>query len=513
MKTGPRSLGAMLCACLLLIALSAMLAGQAKESDRSDTSIAPALTIYNQQFAVVRQGMALDLKPGENHLDVTDITAHLEPDSVFLRPLDEHRHLRILEQNYRNDPVSESMLLSFYEGKTIDFVRPDNSIVQGKVIRSGFVHHQTTTYGERYYQEQSVYQQVAGQPVVEVNGKLQFSLPGRPVFPDLADDTVLKPTLSWEVDTDKPGKIPAELSYITGGMTWEASYNAVAPEKGDDLELVGWVTLDNQSGKTFQNARIKLMAGDVNKIQRGYAAGQMITMNAAGMGGSIQPQVTERAFDEYHLYTLERPATLHDRETKQMEFVRASGVKAKTVYVYDGWKPDQNYGNWSMENIRNQQAFGTLSNPKIWVMQEFRNSAENHLGMPLPKGKVRFYRRDSDGQLEFTGENEIDHTPKDELIRVYSGNAFDLSGERRRADYHIDGSNRWVDESFEIKVRNHKSAPAEVRIVEHLYRWSNWEIRKNSDPFEKTDSQQIAFNVQIPADSEKVVTYQVHYSW
>jgi hypothetical protein len=241
----------------------------------------------------------------------------------------------------------------------------------------------------------------------------------------------------------------------------------------------------------------------------------MAKSQSYGVGGVMAggPEVTEKAFDEYHLYTLERPTTLHDRETKQVEFVRAAGVKSKTVYVYDGWKVDANYRNWTMETIRTQDAFGTQSNSKVWVMQEFKNSAGNHLGIPLPKGRVRFYRRDDDGQLEFTGENEIDHTPKDELIRIYTGNAFDLTGERHRLDYKLNTQARWVDESFEIKVRNHKSTPAEVRIVEHLYRWNTWDISKSADPFKKVDAQTAAFVVEVPPDGEKVVTYQVHYSW
>ena len=257
------------------------------------------------------------------------------------------------------------------------------------------------------------------------------------------------------------------------------------------------------------------MAGDVNKMQPNeiymYAAKAQAGPIGGVMGG--EPNVTEKAFDEYHLYTLQRPTTLHDRETKQVEFVRATGVKSKTVYVYDGWKVDPNYRNWTMETIRAQDAFGTQSNSKVWVMQEFKNSSENHLGIPLPKGRVRFYRRDDDGQLEFTGENEIDHTPKDELIRIYTGNAFDLTGERRRLDYKLNVQAKWVDESFEIKVRNHKSTPVEVRIVEHLYRWNTWEISKSSDPFKKVDAQSAAFAVEVPPDGEKVVTYQVHYSW
>jgi hypothetical protein len=288
----------------------------------------------------------------------------------------------------------------------------------------------------------------------------------------------------------------------------------VAPPKGNVLELVGWVTLDNQSGRTFRDARIKLMAGDINKVQ----PPEVMVMASAGRafgvgGGRFGPPMQERTFDEYHLYTLEHATTLHDRETKQVEMVRASGIQSKTVYVYDGFKVDQNYQNWTLDNIRQQESYGILSNPKVWVMQELKNSNENHLGMPLPKGRVRFYRRDDDGQLEFTGENDIDHTPKDETIRLYTGNAFDMTGERNRTEYRADFSARWIDESFEIKVRNHKSTPVEVRIVEHLYRWTSWDIVKNSDPFKKLDSQTVEFLAQIPPGGEKTLTYKVHYSW
>jgi hypothetical protein len=489
-------------------------------SEQSDNS--PALTIYNQKFAVVRQMLPLDLKPGTNHVEVTDITGHLEPDSVILRPLDAGHHLQILEQNYRNDPVTQELLLSLSEGKTIDFQVPGPNgmtrTVQGKIIRSGFVPHSALAYdfyGQQYRFAQQAYIQSGGnQPIIEVEGRLQFSLPGQPVFPALADDTVLKPTLSWQLDADKPGTIPTEFSYVTEGMNWDASYNVVAPPKGSVLQLVGWVTLDNESGKMFKDARIKLMAGDVNKMQppgsqpiSGFSAG--LAMDAREM----VPPVTERSFDEYHLYTLQNPTTLHDREIKQVEFVRAEGIQSKMVYVYDGFQIDPSYRGWSMESLRQQESFGTLSNPKVWVVQEFKNTADNHLGMPLPKGRVRFYRRDDDGQLEFTGENDIDHTPKDETIRLYTGNAFDLTGERHRTQFQFDSSAKWVDETFQIEVRNHKSGPVDVRVTEHLYRWKNWEIKITSDPYEKDDTQTIHFNVRIPANGAKTLKYQVHYSW
>jgi hypothetical protein len=158
-----------------------------------------------------------------------------------------------------------------------------------------------------------------------------------------------------------------------------------------------------------------------------------------------------------------------------VEFIRAANVSTTQLYVYDGLKLDPNrYNGWNWENIRNDSAYGTESNPKVWVMREFNNSEANHLGMPLPKGRVRFYRRNEDGQIEFTGENEIDHTPRDEKVRIYTGNAFDLTGERGRTDYRLDMNRQRLDESFEIKVRNHKKEPVDVRVVEHLYRWITW---------------------------------------
>src|SRR6266403_6265217 len=261
-----------LCAVFLWGVLDPTNQAWAAGADDEPKGEAPALTIYNQQFAVVRQKMPLDVKLGVNHVQVTDITAHLEPDSVILHPLDTGRRLQILEQNYRNDPVSQQLLLSLYEGKTIDFLETDKDgtarTVQGKIIRSGYVPHYAAfrSYGPQYAPQQAAVAQGSEQPVIEVNGKLQFSLPGQPLFPALADDTVLKPTLSWELLSDKPGAISAQFSYVTGGMNWEASYNVIAPPKSSVLALVGWVTLDNQSGKTFRDARLKLMAGDVNKV-------------------------------------------------------------------------------------------------------------------------------------------------------------------------------------------------------------------------------------------------------
>ncbi|HLJ87951.1 MAG TPA: hypothetical protein VKZ53_14110 [Candidatus Angelobacter sp.] len=493
----------MRCLWMCALAVSLAMAARAQSPEKSEPNAnQPALTIYNADFAVVRQTVPLDLKTGVNHVTFTDATAHIEPDSVILHDSTGRRSLQILEQNYRNDPVSQELLLSLFEGKTIDFQtapiaengKAKSLIVQGKIVRSGYVPQGSSL-----------------QPIIEVNGHLQFSLPGEPLFPALGDDTILKPTLDWLMETDKPGRGSADLSYITGGMNWHADYNVVAPPKGDTLDLVGWVTMDNHSGKQFDHARIKLMAGDVNKIQNQTGSIAL----ARDTNGSLEaaPPVTEKAFDEYHLYTLEHSTTLRDHETKQVEFISAIGIKAQRFYVYNGTAVDANQSYYTEEQIRDDQNYGTESNPKVWVMQEFKNSKENNLGIALPKGRLRFYRRGDDGQMEFTGENTIDHTPKDETVRVQTGNAFDIVGERRRTDYKLDSSRDSLDESFEIKVRNHKKEAVEVRVVEKLYRWSTWEIQQKSDNYSKLDSRTVEFRVQIPPDGEKVVTYQVHYSW
>ena len=471
-----------------------------------------ALTIYNQNFFVSREHVPLDLKSGVNEAQYTGVAAHLEPDSVILR--DPHgRALQILEQNYRNDPITQELLLSFYEGKTIDFSVGRNADgsevkVQGKVIRSGYV---PTNYINGYPQQAST------QPIVEVNGILRFGLPGEPRFPALSADSILKPTLSWLIETNAPGKFDAEISYVSGGMTWQSDYNVVVQDdpgkKTDLLDMIGWITMRNQSGKTFENARIKLLAGDVSKIQaptlagRAYAAKSMAVDEAA-----MAPPVQEKSFDEFHLYTLQRPTTLRDEETKQVEFVSSTGIHAQRLFIYDGAQIAQ-YGYYNSDQIRTDVNYGTASNPKIFVMEEFRNSDTNHLGMPLPKGKLRFYRRDTDGHLEFVGENTIDHTPKDETIRVYTGNAFDVVGERKRTNYHVDSNQHWMDESFEIRIRNHKKDPVDVRAVEHLYRWTNWKITEQSADFKKKDAQTVEFPVTVAPNGEQVVSYTVHYSW
>ena len=439
----------------------------------------PALTIYNGGYAVVRETLPIDLKSGLNQVSFAGVTAQVEADSVILRDVAGKAEFQILEQSYRNDPVSQSMLMSLFEGKTLEFVRheankPDR-IITGKVVRSGFVP------GGRFVE-----------PIIEVEGKLQFNLPGEPRFPSLGNDNVLKPTLNWKLNSAAAGKISAEVAYLSKGFTWEASYNLVATDQSDLLDVVGWVTMNNQSGMTFADAKLKLMAGDVHRVVDTFGRGMGGGMPMAALAKS-DAVVTEKSFDEFHLYTLGNPVTLRDKETKQVEFVRATGVKAERVYVYDG---------------AYQGGAG-----KVQVYREFKNTEANKLGLALPKGKVRFYSQDADRQLEFVGENEIDHTPKNELIRVLTGNSFDLVGEHRMTNETEDGANHVATQTFEIKVRNRKKEPAEIRIREHAHRSNTWTLTAQSQPHDKKDAHTFEFKVPLQPEEEKVITYTIRYTW
>ncbi len=465
---------------------------------------APSLTIYNQNFAVVRQTFPLQLNSGVNQVSFDDITSFVEPDSVVLRDPSGRVHLGILEQNYRTDVASQQNLLRAYEGKEIQF-QTASGIVPGKIIRAGGGYAANGCYGGNCG--------YSGETIVEIDGKIQFGLPGTPIFPALQNESLLKPALNWLLQSDRKAQVDAELSYITGGFTWEASYNVVAPENGDLLDMVGWITLQNHSGHTFENAHLQLMAGEVNKIEpsNGYLKsvnGNMITAAAP----LVDAATTEKPFDEYHLYTLQRPSTLENGETKQVEFVRGAGIPSKRLYVYEGYLlPDYLRSNWEYQFT--QPNVGMTSNKQVYIMREFRNSQADHLGIPLPKGRMRFYRRDSDGSLQFVGENVISHTPKDEIVRVYTGNAFDIIAERTRTDFHVDNSQRFIDEGYQIKLRNHKKEPVKVQVVEHLYRCDNWEITQKSIDYVKKDSNTVEFTASIPPDGEQVVTYSVHYTW
>jgi hypothetical protein len=490
-------------------------------------SPASALTIYNENFAVARSTIDLDLHPGLNEVSTNQVTTQLEPDSVVLRDLaaggpSAKPAFRIVEQNYDAAVVTQDWLLKKFEGKTIQFAISNlppgdghtvvTSTVDGKIVRAprGVIQD-----GPRVDPDQ---------PLIEVNGRLQFQLPGLPLFPASTDGLLLKPTLRWQIDSPKAQKLTAELAYITGGMNWEATYNVITSSSGDNTaassseekaDLVGWVTITNNTGVDFPQARIKLMAGDVAKIQpRNYDRLEPRVMEMAGRYIDGSDQVTQKAFDDYHLYDLNRTVSLEDGETKQVQFLEAAAVSVNRSYLYDGAAIDrQPIANYGGRFIQDQNYGLNSSNTKVQVLQEIKNSEANNLGIPLPAGRIRLYRRDVDGQIEFIGESTINHTPAEDSVKVTSGNAFDIKGSRTQTNFYIDNGRRTLDEYFEIKLANQKSQPVTVNVLEHLYRGDNWEIMQKSADYTKLDSHTIQFPVQVPAKGEASVTYAVRYTW
>jgi hypothetical protein len=468
------------------------------QQNQTKTGGTTALTIYNQDLAVARTTVDLDLKPGNNEVTTTKVTSQLEPDSVVLRDPTGRHAVQIEEQNYDAAIATQAWMLQKYEGQTIDFQiqhgnkEPWTSTVQGKILRA-------PTDGT--------------EPLIEVNGKMQFQLPGLPLFPASTDGLLLKPTLRWEIYSKDGAQFPAELSYLTHGFNWNATYNVVASGAGaagsgdEPVDIVGWVTISNNSGTDFTDARVKLMAGDVavnRPLQiRGRGVAYMLSAPVEA------PQaVTQKSFDDFHLYDLNRQVTLKDRETKQIEFIRAAGVPVTRKYVYDGAQQIP-YGG----GVYLDENLGLNSGKQVRIEQEFVNSKQNHLGMPLPAGVMRFYRSDSDGQMEFVGENNIDHTPEDGKVKLTTGTAFDVTGERKRTAFHVDSNERTIDESYEITVKNAKDKPVHVEVLEHLFRAANWDIVEKSSDFNKQDSSTVIFPITVPAHGQQQVSYTVHYSW
>jgi hypothetical protein len=477
--------------CLLLVSF---VSASAQQNQASGT----ALTIYNQDLAVVRTSVGLDLKPGINEVTTTKVTSELEPDSVVLRDPTERHAVQIGEQNYDAAIATQAWMLQKYEGQTIDFqvVHGDKvETVQGKILRADAN---------------------ANEPLIEVNGKMQFALPGLPMFPASTDGLLLKPTLRWEIYSKEATQFPAELSYLTHGFNWNATYNMVAGSAtgassgNEPMDIVGWVTISNNSGTDFTDAKVKLMAGNVAIIPPPRPRPMMMATQSVMVAGAA-PAVTQKTFDDFHLYDLNRQVTLKDRETKQIEFLRVTGVPVARKYIYDG--AEDFPGSWPDNGAWTEQNYGVASTEQVHVQLEFVNSKQNHLGMPLPAGVMRFYRSDTDGQMEFVGENTIDHTPEDGKVRLSTGTAFDVTGERKRTGFHVNSNERTIDESYTITVKNAKDKAVDVEVLEHLFRTANWDIVEKSSDFSKQDSSTVIFPITVPAHGEQQVSYTVHYSW
>lgn len=476
------------CVMLCVILSCTNIFAQQKQINASDrTSV--DLTIYNDNLSLIREERKIDLPTGLSHVVVPDIPATIDGTSLHFTSLTDPLAVRVLEQNYQYDLVSREKLLERYVGKEIQF-----GGVTGKLLAVG---SQSGFTGQNLGM------------VAEINGKIELNSSNQITLPKLPEGLILKPQLEWLVSNTHEGEHKTEISYLAGQLSWNANYVALLDKSDTKLDLTGWVTLTNNSGTSFHDAGLKLVAGDVNLVRdqfnRGMAkgGGVMAMENAA-------PQFKQTDLFEYKLYTLQRRTDLNTSETKQIELVNGRNVTAKKSFVYDGLADQWRY--WFNDySSRNQSTFGQQSNAKVGVYVMFKNDEKSGLGIPLPKGKIRVYKQDEDGKEQFIGEDEIDHTPKDEELRLYLGNAFDIVGERAQSDFKQ--LPKGAEETVRIKVRNHKTEPVEVQIYEHPWRSSQWEIIQNSSDFVKIDQSTIKFPVTIAKDEEKTVTYTIRYSW
>ncbi|MBE0556990.1 MAG: hypothetical protein IH628_07125, partial [Proteobacteria bacterium] len=416
--------------------------------------------------------------------------------SLHFASLTDPKSVRVLEQNFQYDLVHHAKLLEKYVGKEVEFMRVDPETkkeysVFGKLLATGWK-PQITNYG---YGPALTYN-YSGQMIAEIDGKIEIGPSGRLVLPSLPEGLILKPQLEWMISSTRAGTHQTEISYLATQLSWSCDYVALLNEKDTGLDLTGWVTLKNNSGTSFKDAGLKLVAGDVNLVQEGQGgrqfAAKMMVAEADATG-----QFVQKEFFEYKLYSLQRRTDIANDETKQVELTSARNVTTKKVFIYDGladfwrsWRHNYSY--------REQGSFGQQSNPKVGVFVTFRNEEKAGLGIPLPKGKVRVYKRDDEGKEQFIGEDQIDHTPKDEEVRLYLGNAFDIVGARVQKNFRVVVSGHMVEETFEISIRNHKEETVEVLVYEHPWRWSEWEITKSNTSWDKVDQSTVKFSVRIP---------------
>ncbi len=480
-------------------------AGSAMAQQPAGDRLTVDLTVYNQNLALVHEVRSVDLSQGINEVILPDIPATIDATSLQISSLSDRSGLKVLEQNYQYDLVHQAKLLEKYIGKQVEFIRttPDEKkeySVKGKLLSTGWQAQQ---------QIGSFFQ--TGTLIAEINGKIEIDPAGKLILPSLPEGLVLKPQLQWLMKSEKAGAQKIGISYLASQMSWHCDYVALLGEHDDAVDLNGWVTVINHSGTTFENAGLKLVAGDVNSIMEPNAAyRQNDAVN--GMLAKEDQQFQQKNLFEYKLYSLQRRTDIVNNETKQIELVSAPHVSARKVLVYDGIA-----GQWRMwrnqPGYREQTSFGQQSNPKVGVYVKFTNSEESGLGMPLPKGKIRVYKKDSDGKEQFIGEDEIDHTPKDEEIRLYLGDSFDVVGERVQKTLQTIAKGHIVEETIQIKVRNHKTEPIEVLVYEHPWRWNTWDIVQSSTAWTKVDQSTLQFPVSLSPDEEKTITYTVRYTW
>jgi hypothetical protein len=428
------------------------------------------VTIYNGNLGLVKDVREVRLPAGMTEVQFADVAAQIDPTSVHLKSLTDPAGLRILEQNYEYDLLSSQKLLEKYVGKKVRLYQGNGSYMEATLL---------STNG----------------PVFDINGQIHMGHHGQVVLPSLPENLVSKPTLMWFLRNAATAAQRIEASYLTGGITWKADYVVILNAADDRADLTGWVTIDNKSGATYREAALKLVAGDVNRARDDRTRQAMEMAAKVGAAAPASRDFASEGFFEYHLYTLDGRTTIKDNQTKQLTLMSAAGVPVRKELAFFG----------ARDYYRSQ--YGTpMSNQKVSVFVELTNAKANNLGIPLPKGKMRVYKADQSGSQQLVGEDWIDHTPKDERIRIKMGEAFDVVGERTQRDWKKIGSSLYEVE-WEISLRNHKKEDVVVSVIEPVP--GDWEVLRETQAHEKVEAHTLRYRVPVPKEGSAKLTYRV----
>lgn len=461
------------------------------------------ITVYNQGFALVKEVRTLDLAAGRQQVLIENVAERIEPTSVGIRVAEGERLFTVLEQNYQYDLISPAAILNKAVGKTIVFNRvlPDGrqERIEGILLSSP-----TAVVAGLGQQQQRTWN---GMVLRTKDGRILLDPTGEVEVAEIPEGLISRPTLVWDLQASRAGRQRIELSYITQGLTWNADYVLSLDRAGRLGDLQGWVSIDNQAGATWSDAKLKLLAGDVARVQ------EMMDQRLRGVGGAMpmaEKAFEQEAFADYHLYTLQRPATLRQREIKQIALLEASRVPVTKSLVVD-------FGR-GMSMPQEADPDTVTTRPAIVI--ELKNDEASNLGMPLPMGNFKVYQEDSAGSLQLVGESRIGHTPRDEVIRLTVGRAFDVVAERKRLafswitdDRGPGGAKRNVGarETIEIEVRNRKDVPETVRVRET--QWGEWRIIEETLPHTRLSASVIEFVVELKARETKKFKYTVESRW
>lgn len=452
-------------------------------------------------FGVVRSLRDVDLDAGRQTLHMTDVAQFIDPTTVSFADLGDADPAVVLEQLFEFDLVSPQKLLERYIDRQVTLLIPRGD-------------------GEPQHVTGTLLSITGGQLILQTDEGVRMIRHGMDVqviLETLAEGLVTRPTLSWLLNVPEAGRRTVRSSYQSDGLSWRADYNMILSKDETSADISAWVTLLNLSGAAYPNAELKLIAGDVQRIQRHAQQVGMVPYRLAQPDGQARAREAfeQQAFFEYHLYTLPRRTDVPENATKQITlFPTARDVAVDKVLIYQGAQLPHHWHRWWYQSPRTERGFATDANQQVEVFIRFKNAEQNNMGMPLPRGIFRVFQENpDDGSLEFVGEDVIGHTPRDEQLMIKVGKSFDIVGERTQTNFTIDTSRRTMTESFRIQVRNHQDRDARVIVKEPLYRWSGWEITETNHEFEKIDARTIHFTLDVAGRGEQTVEYTVRYTW